>query len=82
MWLEMIVDNLQAGKSCEPHNIQSNIQQNEEEEVPGEKIPITKALHSSSSSDTSVIHCTHVQDMRYNMQELSVKMSIQRAPSF
>ena len=46
MWLEMIVDNLQAGKSCEPHNIQYNIQQkwNEEEEVSGEKIPITKAL--------------------------------------
>ena len=46
MWLEVIGDNLQAGQSCELHNIQCNIQQksNEEEEVPGEKIPITKAL--------------------------------------
>ena len=40
MWLEMIVDNLQAGKSCEPHNIQSNIQEKceEEEGVPEENI--------------------------------------------
>ena len=43
----MIVDNLQAGKSCEPHTVQCNIQpkcEEESEEVPGEKIPIIKAL--------------------------------------
>ena len=47
MWLEMIGDNLQAGQSCEPHTPQCNIQpkcEEESEEVPGEKIPITKAL--------------------------------------
>ena len=78
----MIGDNLQAGQSCELHNIQCNIQQksNEEEEVPGDKNSHHKSS-SSSPSDASVIFCTYVQEMRH-MQELSVKMSIQEHQAF
>ena len=66
MWLEMIVDNLQAGKSCEPHTGQWNIQQNEEEEVSGEKIPITKALALAQVMLQSfIVHMYKIWDTTY-----------------